>query len=81
MLISLHTPRNISARILTFNIKDFVPLAEKCYAEGSEFPGIVVSYQIKGSQFSLLMRLVLNLLNRIDEASMHNTIRFLQEYR
>ncbi len=50
--------------LLTFNIKDFIPLAETFYAEGREFPGLVVSPQIKGMQFSHLLRLVLNLLNQ-----------------
>ena len=66
--------------LLTFNIKDFIPLAEKLYAEGKEFPGLIVSPQIKGPQFAYLVRLVLNLLHRVDEASLRNTIRFLQEY-
>lgn len=67
--------------LLTFNIKDFVPLARALYAEGQPFPGLVVSPQIQGEQFHLLLRLVLNLLNRVDETAMRNTIRFLQEFR
>ncbi len=67
--------------LLTFNIKDFISLSERCYAEGREFPGLIVSPQIKGAQFSLLLRLVLNLLHQVDESSMHNTIRFLQAYK
>jgi hypothetical protein len=68
--------------LLTFNIKDFIPLIEtEYYGKRREFPGLIVSPQIKGPQFSLLVRLVLNLLNHIDAASMQNTMRFLQEHR
>lgn len=66
--------------ILTFNIKDFIPLAEEFYTQRRVFPGLIVSRQIKGDRFSYLLRLVLNLLNRADASQMHNTIRFLQEY-
>ncbi len=67
--------------LLTFNVKDFVPLVDLLYKRGQDFPGLIVSPQIKGAQFSLLLRLILNLLNRADDASMRNTIRFLQEFR
>ena len=66
--------------LLTFNIKDFVPLVDLLYKRGQDFPGLILSPQIKSAQFSLLLRLVLNLLNRADDASMRNTIRFLQEF-
>lgn len=67
--------------LLTFNIKDFVPLTEYLFAEQREFPGLIVSPQIQGDQFRQLLRLILELLNRIDEPTMKNTIRFLQEFR
>lgn len=66
--------------LLTFNIKDFIPIATQNYAQGREFPGLIVSPQIKGDKFSYLLRLVLNLLNQVEESEMHNTIRYLQEY-
>ena len=66
--------------LLTFNIKDFIPIAEQLYAQNREFPGLVVSPQIKGDQFAYLLRLVLNLLNQVDASEMHNTIRYLQTY-
>ena len=58
--------------LMTFNIKDFIPIARELYANGQEFPGLIVSPQIKGDQFALLLRLVLNLLNREDEISIYN---------
>jgi len=42
---------------------------------------IVVSPHLQGHRFDYLLRLVLNLLNQVDEASMRNTIRFLQEFQ
>ena len=67
--------------LLTFNIWDFVPLAQAFYAHGQEFPGLVVSPHLQGHRFESLLKLVLNLLNQTDEASMRNTIRFLQEFQ
>lgn len=67
--------------LLTFNIRDFVPLAHEFYASGEEFPGLVVSPHLQGHRFDYLLKLVLNLLNQVDEASMRNSIRFLQEFQ
>lgn len=67
--------------LLTFNIRDFVPLAQAFYADGQEFPGLVVSPHLQGHRFESLLKLVLNLLDQADAASMRNTIRFLQEFQ
>lgn len=67
--------------LLTFNIRDFVPIAEEFYASGQEFPGLIVSPHLQGHRFDYLLKLVLNLLNQVDEASMRNTIRFLQGFQ
>lgn len=67
--------------LLTFNIKDFVPLARSLYDESREHSGIIVSPQIKGDEFHVLLRLVSSFLNRADETSVRNTVRFLQEFR
>lgn len=67
--------------LLTFNVRDFVPLAQGFYAEGREFPGLIVSPHLQGHRFDYLLKLVLNLLDKADEASMRNTIRFLQEFQ
>lgn len=67
--------------LLTFNIQDYIPLAQEFYAENREFPGLIVSPQIQGHRFQQLVRLVLNLLDQTDEKSMRNTIRFLQEFQ
>lgn len=67
--------------LLTFNIRDFVPLAQEYYADGKDFPGLIVSPQLQGHRFEQLLKLVLNLLNQTDDVSMRNTIRFLQEFQ
>lgn len=67
--------------LLTFNIQDYVPLAQEFYADGREFPGLVVSPHLQGHRFEYLLKLVLNLLSQTDEISMWNTIRFLQEFQ
>lgn len=66
--------------LVTFNIQDYIPLAQELYAGGREFPGLIISPHIQGHRFDYLLKLVLNLLNQVDEASMWNTIRFLQEF-
>ena len=67
--------------LVTFNIQDYIPLVQELYADGREFPGLVVSPHLQGHRFDYLVKLVLNLLNQVDEASMRNTIRFLQEFQ
>jgi hypothetical protein len=67
--------------LLTFNIHDYIPLAQEFYAAGQEFPGLIVSPQLQGHRFETLLKLILNLLNQVDVASMRNTIRFLQEFQ
>lgn len=41
----------------------------------------ITSPYLQGHRFDSLLKLVLNLLNQVDEASMRNTIRFLQEFQ
>ena len=67
--------------LLTLNIRDFVPLAEEFYANGQEFPGLIVSPYLQGHRFDYRLKLVLTLLNQVDEASMRNTIRFLHAFQ
>ena len=67
--------------LLTFNTADFVLLARDYYTDGLSHYGIVVSPQLKKDRFSLLLRLILNMLNRVDADSMRNSVRFLQEFK
>ena len=67
--------------LLTFNIADFIRLAREYQVKGKSHYGIIVSPQIKGDQFKLLLRLVLNLLHRVDIDSLKDSVRFLQEFK
>lgn len=67
--------------LLTFNIKDFVPLARTFYEADRSHSGLIVSPQIKGDEFHVLLRLILRLLHQTDEGQKHNTVRYLQEFR
>ena len=64
--------------VVTFNIKDFVPLAIQCFEEGKEHYGVVVSSQISQGK---LQRRVTNLLKKLTVDELKNTIRFLQDYK
>jgi predicted nuclease of predicted toxin-antitoxin system len=64
--------------LLTFNIRDFVPLASKAMADGSTFPGLVVSEQL---DFRELLRRTLRLLGSRSAADIANTIVWLGDFR
>ncbi len=66
---------------LTFNIKDFVRYAREWYEAGKEHSGIIVSVHLTGRRFGELLRCTLNLLNALTAKEIHNTVRFLQEFR
>ena len=64
--------------VVTFNIKDFIPLAIQYFDDGKEHYGIVVSDQISQGE---LQRRVTNLLKNITADELKNTVRFLQDYK
>lgn len=64
--------------VVTFNIKDFIPLAVQYFEEGREHYGIVVSDQIPQGE---LQKRVTNLLYSITADEMKNTVRYLQEFK
>jgi len=64
--------------VVTFNIKDFIPLAVQYFDDGKEHYGVVVSDQISQGE---LQRRVTNLLKKITADELKNTIRFLQDYK
>jgi hypothetical protein len=64
--------------LLTFNAKHFAPLAEKYFKEGREHYGIVVT---KTLDFSLLIRLTLNLLGRATAEELKNSFVWLESYQ
>lgn len=64
--------------VVTFNIRDFVPLGIQYFEDGREHFGIVVSDEIPQGE---LQRRVTNLLENITADELKNTIRFLQDYK
>lgn len=64
--------------VVTFNVRDFIPLAVQYFDDGRAHYGIVVSDQIFQGE---LQRRVTNLLNKITAEELKNTIRFLQDYK
>ena len=67
--------------LLTFNTVDFVSIAREYYNQAIPHYGIVVSPQLKKDKFGLLLRLILNMLNRVDVDDIQNSVRFLQEFK
>ena len=64
--------------IVTFNIKDFIPLASQYFKDGKEHYGVVVSYQIPQGE---LQRRVTKLLQSVSAEELKNSVRFLQEFK
>jgi predicted nuclease of predicted toxin-antitoxin system len=67
--------------LLTSNRDDFIRLAQKWAAEKRQHHGIVISSQFSERQFGELLRLILNLLNRVIADNLVNTVCFLTAYR
>lgn len=64
--------------ILTYNTKDFLPLAELWYEAGRDHAGIIVSTQLEHGE---LLRRVLKLLDSVSADEMMNRVRYLQEFK
>lgn len=64
--------------VLTFNIKDYIPLAIQYFEDGKEHCGVVVSDEIPQGE---LQKRVTKLLQSISADELMNTIRFLQDYK
>ncbi len=64
--------------MLTFNHRDFAPLAQLWYETGQQHAGIILSTQLSRGE---LLRLLRNLLSKLTANEMANTVRWLQEFR
>ena len=64
--------------VVTFNIKDFVPLARQYSEEGKEHYGVVVSDEIPQGE---LQRRVTKLSESVSAEELKNMVRFLQEFK
>ncbi|MGE0823988.1 MAG: DUF5615 family PIN-like protein [Candidatus Binatia bacterium] len=67
--------------ILTYNIQDFVPLAQTWFLSGREHARISLSEQFSQDQFGELLRRILRLLNRWTADELRNQIVFLQQFK
>ncbi|HKJ39518.1 MAG TPA: DUF5615 family PIN-like protein [Anaerolineales bacterium] len=64
--------------VVTFNIKDFIPLAHEYMVEGKEHFGIVVSNEISQGE---LKKRVTKLLDNVSADELKNMVRFLQDFK
>lgn len=67
--------------ILTFNIGDFARLHEKWRADGRIHSGIIVSRQLGSREYGLLLRRMLQLLNRITAEEMTENFVYLEQFK
>lgn len=64
--------------VLTYNIKDFSPLARLWYEAGRDHAGIILSV---GLEHGDLLRQVLKFLTAVSAEEMANGVRYLQEFK
>lgn len=67
-----------SRAVVTFNVKDFIPLALEYAADGKEHYGIVVSNEIPQGE---LKKRVTKLLESVSAEALRNMVRFLQDFK
>ena len=60
--------------VVTFNVRDYVPLAIQYYEDGKEHYGVVVSKELSQGE---LQRRVTNLLQNVTAGDLMNTVRYL----
>jgi predicted nuclease of predicted toxin-antitoxin system len=60
--------------VVTFNVRDFVPLAVQYYEDGKEHYGVVVSKEISHGE---LKRRVTKLLESVTAEELMNSVRYL----
>jgi predicted nuclease of predicted toxin-antitoxin system len=60
--------------VVTFNIRDFVPLAVQYYEDGKEHYGVVVSNQLARGE---LQKRVIKLLKSVTAEELMNAVRYL----
>ncbi|HXG11293.1 MAG TPA: DUF5615 family PIN-like protein [Gemmataceae bacterium] len=67
--------------ILTFNIRDFAPLHEQWQTAGRSHAGIIVSQQLGGRQYGLLLERMLRLLNHFTAEEMIGNFVHLEQFK
>jgi len=67
--------------IFTFNIRDFAPLHEAWQATGRPHAGIIVSRQLGGREYGLLLPRMLRLLNHFTAEEMAGNLVHLEQFK
>jgi predicted nuclease of predicted toxin-antitoxin system len=70
-----------SRAILTFTLRDFAPLHEQWQTAGRAHAGIIVSQQLGGRQYGLLLQRMLRLLNHFTAEEMISNVVHLEQYK
>jgi predicted nuclease of predicted toxin-antitoxin system len=70
-----------SRAILTYNIRDFAPLHEQWLAAGRPHGGIIVSRQLSGRQYGLLLSRILRLVSQLTADDMQNNLVHLERFK
>ena len=67
--------------ILTYNIRDFAPLHSQWLAAGRPHAGIIVSCQLGGREYGVLLHRMLRLLNHFTADELINNMVHLEQFR
>jgi predicted nuclease of predicted toxin-antitoxin system len=67
--------------ILTFNIRDFAPLHSDWQTAGRSQSGIIVSQQLGGRQYGVLLQRTLRLLNHFLAEELENNLVHLEQFK
>lgn len=67
--------------ILTFNIRDFVPLHRACLEAGRSHCGIIVSRQLGSRQYGVLLLRMLRLLNHFAADELGSNLVHLEQFK
>jgi len=65
--------------ILTFNLKDFIKLHKEWLVNGKSHRGIIVSPEIRMTQFRHLLNLCLKMLNSVTSEEMVNSLYIISK--
>lgn len=67
--------------ILTFNIRDFAPLQEQWTALGQEHAGIIVSQQLGGRLYGVLLSRTVRLIELMTANELRNQLVHLEQFK
>jgi hypothetical protein len=67
--------------VFTFNIRDFAPLHHEWRTSGREHAGIIVSQQLGGREYGILLARMRRLLNKLTAEEMRNNLVHLEQFK